>query len=459
MRSYTITLNHYHMKIIIAGAGAVGTHLAKLLSRENHDITLMDESPEKLEDISSNFDILALPLAPSSISALNQAEVGKADLFIGVTPDEAHNMTACMLASKLGAKKTVARVDNYEYTLPQHRDFFKTVGIDSIIYPEMLAGKEILHNIKRSWIRQWWEVQDGALILIGVKVRQNAQILDKPLKDLCGTDSPYHIVAIKRGDETVIPHGGDCLRALDVVYFMTTPKYVNYIRDLAGKEVYPDVSNVIIMGGGSTAVHLVDAMPDYMHAKIIEADVRRAEKLNEVVTNPRSMVIRGDGRDLSLLEEEGIRKTQAFCALTENSETNILACLAAKRLGVRKTVAMVENTDYISMAESLDIGTIINKKTFAASHIYQMMLKADITSVKSLTVANADVAEFSVSPEARIIRKPVKDLDLPTCVTLGGLVRDGHGELINGTTLIRPGDTVVAFCLNGGIKKLEKFFK
>ena len=171
------------------------------------------------------------------------------------------------------------------------------------------------------------------------------------------------------------------------------------------------------------------------------------------------MVIRGDGRDLSLLEEEGIRKTQAFCALTENSETNILACLAAKRLGVRKTVAMVENTDYISMAESLDIGTIINKKTFAASHIYQMMLKADITSVKSLTVANADVAEFSVSPEARIIRKPVKDLDLPTCVTLGGLVRDGHGELINGTTLIRPGDTVVAFCLNGGIKKLEKFFK
>lgn len=362
------------MKIIIAGAGAVGTHLAKLLSRENHDITLMDESPEKLEDISSNFDILALPLAPSSISALNQAEVGKADLFIGVTPDEAHNMTACMLASKLGAKKTVARVDNYEYTLPQHRDFFKTVGIDSIIYPEMLAGKEILHNIKRSWIRQWWEVQDGALILIGVKVRQNAQILDKPLKDLCGTDSPYHIVAIKRGDETLIPHGGDCLRALDVVYFMTTPKYVNYIRDLAGKEEYPDVSNVIIMGGGSTAVHLVDAMPEYMHAKIIEADARRAEKLNEVVTNPRSMVIRGDGRDLSLLEEEGIRKTQAFCALTENSETNILACLAAKRLGVRKTVAMVENTDYISMAESLDIGTIINKKTFAASHIYQMML-------------------------------------------------------------------------------------
>ena len=447
------------MKIIIAGAGAVGTHLAKLFSQEHHDITLMDENPEKLEDLASDFDILTLPLSPSSISALREAEVDHADLFIGVTPDEAHNMTACMLASKLGAKKTVARVDNYEYTLPEHREFFRTVGIDSIIYPEMLAGQEILHNIKRSWIRQWWEVQNGALILLGAKLRRSAQILEQPLKDLCGPDSPYHIVAVKRDDETVIPHGGDCLRDGDIVYFMTTPKYINYIRDLAGKEDYPDVQNVFIMGGGSTAVHLVNAMPDYMRAKIIEANPRRAERLNEVVHNKHTLIIHGDGRDLSLLEEEGIRKAQAFAALTENSETNILACLAAKRLGVRKTVAMVENTDYISMAESLEIGTIINKKTFAASHIYQMMLKADITSVKSLTVANADVAEFSVSPEARVVNHAVKDLGLPSTVTLGGLVRGGEGQLINGSTLIQPGDTVVAFCLAGGIKKLEKYFK
>ena len=447
------------MKIIIAGAGAVGTHLAKLLSQEHHDITLMDESPEKLEDLSSNFDILTLPLSPSSINALKEAEVDGADLFIGVTPDEAHNMTACMLASKLGAKKTVARVDNYEYTLPEHRDFFRTVGIDSIIYPEMLAGAEILHNIKRSWIRQWWEVQNGALILLGAKLRHSAQILEQPLKDLCGPESPYHIVAVKRDDETVIPHGGDCLHHGDIVYFMTTPKYINYIRDLAGKEDYPDVQNVFVMGGSSTTVHLVNAMPDYMRAKVIEANPKRAERLNEVIHNKHALIIHGDGRDLSLLEEEGIRKAQAFAALTENAETNILACLAAKRLGVRKTVAMVENTDYISMAESLEIGTIINKKTFAASHIYQMMLKADITSVKSLTVANADVAEFAVSPEARIVRSPVKDLHLPSCVTLGGLVRNGEGLLINGSTQILPGDTVVAFCLAGGIKKLEKYFK
>ena len=159
------------------------------------------------------------------------------------------------------------------------------------------------------------------------------------------------------------------------------------------------------------------------------------------------------------MQEEGIRHAQAFVALTENSETNILSCLAAKRLGVRKTVAMVENTDYIGMAESMDIGTIINKKTFAASHIYQMMLRADVTSVKSLTVANADVAEFTVSDGTKIASKPIKDLHLPSTVTLGGLVRNGEGVLINGNTMLHPGDTVVAFCLSGGIKKLEKFFK
>lgn len=447
------------MKIIIAGAGAVGTHLAKLLSREHHDITLMDEMPEKLEGISTNFDLMTVCASPSSIEALREAEVGRADLFIGVTPDEAHNMTCCMLASKLGAKKTVARVDNFEYTLQEHVEFFKTVGIDSIIYPEMLAGYEIMHNIKRSWVRQWWEFQDGALVMLGVKVRKTARILDIPLKDLCGPESPFHVVAIKRQNDTLIPHGNDCLGDGDVVYFMTTPKYVNYIREIAGKEDYPDVKNLFIMGGGSTAVHAVSRMPDYMHAKIVEADAKRCDRLNEVVRNPHTLIIHGDGRDLDLLVEEGIRTTQAFVALTENSETNILACLAAKRLGVRKTVAMVENTDYINMAESLDIGSIINKKTLAAGHIYQMMLKADVTTVKSLTVANADVAEFVVAEGAKITRKQVKDLSLPATVTLGGLVRQGKGVLINGGTQIRPGDRVVAFCLENAVKKIERYFK
>lgn len=447
------------MKIIIAGAGAVGTHLAKLLSKERHDITLIDEQPERLDGVGNNFELLTLCALPSAISTLKEAEAGKADLFIAVTPDEAHNVTCCILASKLGARKTVARVDNYEYTLPEHREFFRTVGIDSIIYPEMLAGNEIIHNVKHSWVRQWLEVQGGKLLMLGVKLRASARILNIPLRELCGPDSPYHIVAVKRGTDTIIPHGADALTEGDVAYFMTTPKFVKHIQEMAGKENYPDVRSIFIMGGGHTAMQTLRLLPDNIHAKVVEADAGRCRKLNEELNRRNVLILHGDGRDQDLLAEEGLGKADAFVALTENSETNILACMAAKRFGVRKTVAMVENTDYISMAESFDIGSIINKKTFAASHIYQMMLKADIETMKSLTVANADVAEFVVKDHVRLTQKPVKDLKLPSTLTLGGLVRDGKGLLINGMTQIQPGDTVVAFCLENAVKQLEKYLK
>lgn len=446
------------MKILIAGAGAVGTHLAKLLAREHHDIILIDETEEKLSDINSNFDLMALHGNPSSIAILKEAGADRADLFIGVTPDEARNMTCCMLAAKLGTKKTVARVDNYEYTLAENRAFFKSVGIGSVIYPELLAGREIAHNVQRSWTRQWIEVQGGALVLIGIKVRRNARLLDIPLRNLCGPEAPYHVVAIKRNGDTLIPHGNDSLQDGDLVYFMTTPKYADYMREITGKEDYPDVKNLFIMGGGDTSLHTVQNMPDGMHAKIFEADERRCAELGEIVTNKHTMIIHGDGRDPELLADEGIHRAQAFAALSDNSEANILACLAAKQMGVRKTVAMVENTDYIGMAENLDIGSIVNKKTLAAGHIYQMMLKADVASMKSLVVANADVAEFPVPEGARITRKPIKDLGLPVTVTLGGLVREGRGLLINGNTQILPGDTVVAFCLENAINKLARFF-
>ena len=447
------------MKIIIAGAGAVGKHLAKLLSRERFDITIMDESEERMADLSSNFDLLTITDSPSSISALKEAEVAKADLFIGVTPDEAHNMTCCMLASKLGAKKTVARVDNFEYTLPENRDFFKSVGISSVIYPEVLAGKEIIHNIKHSWVRLWLELKDGKLLLLGVKFRKSSHILGKELKDIFPPDAPCHIVAVKREDETLILHGHDSICDGDIVYFMTTPDYVPFIRELSGKENYPDVKTVYIMGGSDTAVHSVMNMPDYMTAKIFETDSRRCKELNNIIEKKNVWIFNSSDLDYDLLTEEGLERADAFAALTDNSEANILACLSAKHLGVRKTVAMVENSDYIKIAEHLDIGYIINKKTFAASHIYQMLLKADVTNVKNLIVANADVAEFQVKEGARVTKHDVLDLGLPETVTLGALVRDGQPQLVNGRTRLKAGDTVVAFCLENAISKLEKFFK
>ena len=445
------------MKIIIAGAGAVGTHLAKLLSREKQDIILMDDNEERLSTLSSNFDLMTVTASPTSIQGLKEVGARDADLFIAVTPDESRNMTACMLATNLGAKKTVARIDNYEYLLPKNKEFFKKLGVDSLIYPEMLAAKEIVSSIRMSWVRQWWDFCGGSLILIGTKMREKAEILDIPLHQLAETDKPYHVVAIKRCNETLIPRGDDVIKLHDIVYFTTTRKYVPYIRKIAGKEDYADVRNVMIMGGSRIAVRTAQYVPDYMQVKIIDNDLSRCNRLTELLDD-KVMIINGDGRDMDLLIEEGLKNTEAFVALTENSETNILSCLAAKRMGVSKTVAEVENIDYIGMAESLDIGTVINKKMITASHIYQMMLDADVSNVKCLTFANADVAEFTVKADSKITNHQVKDLGLPKGTTIGGLIRQGEGVVVTGNTQILPGDHVVVFCLSMMIKKIEKYF-
>ena len=266
-------------------------------------------------------------------------------------------------------------------------------------------------------------------------------------------------MAIKRQGETIIPGGMDTLKLNDLTYFMTTKEYIPYIRKIVGKEHYTDVKNVIIMGGGKTAVRAALTTPDYMNVKIIEKSGERCEKLNQLLADSDTMVIHGDGRDLGLLEEEGIHNTQAFVALTGNAETNILACLTAKKLGVRKTVAMVENLDYVSMAESLDIGTIINKKTIAASHIFQQMLDADVSNLRSLMLVDSEVAEFVAAEGSRVVKKQVKDLGLPFGVTIGGLVRAGQGMLVSGSSQIQPGDSVMVFCHETKLHHVEKYFK
>ncbi|MDO4980466.1 MAG: Trk system potassium transporter TrkA [Prevotellaceae bacterium] len=449
------------MNIIIVGAYAIGTHLAKLLSRSNNDTVLIDDSEVRLAGVSGDYDLMTYLAPPASFKTLKEAGVSNADLFIAVTPDHFLNITCCMMAHSLGAKKTVAKVDENEYLEENHQAFFKEVGIDSLIYPEHLAAIDICNGLKMSWVRQRWDVHNSALVMLGIKMRETAEILNQPLKELSKPDTPYHVVAVKRGDDTIIPRGDDELKLHDMVYFMTKRDTIPYVRKIVGKEHYVDVKNVMIMGGGTTAVRAISLLPEYMNAKIIEMDEARCEELNELIDNDRVMIINGDGRDLTLLRDEGIGNTQAFVALTSNAETNILACLTAKRMGVRKTVAVVENMDYVSMAESLDIGTIINKKALAASRIYQMMLDEDVSvsNIKFLTTANADVAEFTAQQGSKVTRKRVFELGLPNGVTIGGLVRNGVGQLVSGGTQIEAGDNVVVFCHNINMSKVEKFFK
>ena len=447
------------MKIVIAGAGAVGTHLAKLLAREHHDVVLIDNSQKRLAGLANYVDILTIEGYPMSLDTLEKADVKSADLVVGVTPEESVNMMCCILAKRMGAKKTVARIDSNDYLDKTHREYFQQLGIDSMVYPEGLVGKEINRLIERPWVRQWWEVQDGQLVVLGVKMRKGCALLDKPISEICGQDAPLHITAIKRAGETIIPHGNDVIRVNDLAFIMTTANHVEYVQNVVGKANTPETTNVVYMGSSPSTICSINTLPSSIHGKVFEPDAEMVERLERKVTNPRVMLFNADARDTDTLLDENIKNHQVFIAATDNSETNILACMAARRLGVPKTIAMVENSDYIAFAEGLDIGSIINKKTFAAGHIYRMMLRSDVESVKSLNIAAAAVAEYHVKEGSLITKRPVKELGFPAYANIGGFVRRGKGHFVNGETMFLPGDTVVVFCLDGYLKKLERFFK
>ena len=444
------------MKILIAGAGAVGTHLAKLLGQEDHEITLMDANKERLAIIRDNTDVLTYIGNCTSLKDLTEAGIANADLYIGVTPEESKNITSCMLAANLGAKKTLARIDNYEYLLPKNTEFFEKLGIHSMIYPELIAAREIAMALKTPWTRFWWELCNGTVILAGAKVRENAPIVNKYLHELVQESKQFHLVAIKRDTRTLIPKGSDQILANDILYFTTLRKHVHVLPDILGKKSF-ETKRIIFMGGSRITMRTIQQLPQNISIKIIEQDRERAEKLVETAP-PNVTVFVEDGRNAEFLLREGITEIDAFLALTDNSEANILGCMMAKQYGVKKTVAEVENIDYISMAERFDIGTVINKKLISASKIYELLLKADASNIKSLTFAEANVGEVIAKPNSRVTKKLIKNLNLPPDITFGALIRNGEPMLVDGDTLIEPYDQVVVFFLNKSLKSIEKLF-
>lgn len=443
------------MRIVIAGAGEVGSHLAKLLSYENQDIVLVDADAGKLASLDSNYNLMTMEGRPTSIQALRDAGVEHCDLFIAVSPYEAINIISCSIAKQLGALKTVARIDNYEFMNKDNKGYFNAMGVDSLIYPEYLAAQEILTALRRPWVRHWFELHDGEIILVGVKMRESAKILGMQLKDLPALQPSFHISAIKRRHSTIIPRGDDYIKLNDILYFTTTRNHVEDLLDICGKTNY-EVNKVLIMGGSRIAVRTIALAGDEYDFKIIEKDLNVCRKLAEQC--PDCDIIHGDARDIEVLREEGIDEVDAFIALTDSSETNILACIMAKEFGVAKTIAEVENLQLISEAEGLNIGTTINKKLLASSTIFQLLLDSDSSTSKCHALTDAEVAEIEARPGSKITRGPVKDLNLSRDMTIAGLVRDGVGMLVTGNTIIQPGDHVVVFCLTGALHKIERLF-
>lgn len=430
--------------------------MAKLLSREDMEISLLDANPERLGDLDANYDLLTKAGSPTSIHDLTDIGVRDADLFIAVTPTEAENISSCLIANQLGAKKTLARIDNYEYLIPENKQIFERMGLNHLIYPEVLAADEIVEALKINWLRYHIPLCDGALELCVVKVRENAEVVNKKFSSGFFNHGFYRVVAIKRGQNTIIPRGGDEIKPEDMVYAVCTNENMNILREHMGKQKR-DIHNIIVYGGSRIAQKTIQELPDGLNIKILEADRDACYHLSDKVNN--ALIVNADGSDMNVLQAEGIQDADAFIAVTGRSEANIFACLAAKRFGVRKTIAEVENIDYIPMAETLDIGTVLNKKTIAAAYIYQMLLDASVLNVRNLTSADAEIVEFVAAEGHRITKHKIRELDLPEEVNIGAIVRAGEAVLVNGETLILPGDQVVVFCKQQAIRQMERFFK
>lgn len=443
------------MKIIIAGAGEVGCHLAIMLSGEDQDIILIDGDQSKLDAIDSNYNLMTWNGSTSSFQTLRDVGVKDCDLYVAVTPFETRNITSCSIAKRLGATKTVARIDNSEFLKPENGKILKSVGADYLIYPENLAANEIHSALQHNWTRYWGELHDGKLVLIGVKLHTKSELIDKKLRDITFSTHDFHVAAIKRNNETIIPTGNDELRHDDIVYFITTPPFIDQVREICGKRKRV-IKRAMIMGGTRIAKRFATLYGDKYDVRIIESNRAVCE---EMATNlPNCEIVHGDGRDIEVLRENNIYQYDAFLALTDSSEGNILSCLTAKEFGVPKTVADVENLQFFSQAENLNIGTIINKKLLASSKIFKLLLDADESSAKFLVLADAEVAELQAKKGSKITKALVKDLHLPFGMTLAALARGEQCELISGMTQIQPGDYVVVFCLSGMFSKVEKLF-
>jgi len=445
------------MRIVIAGAGEVGSHLAKMLSNENHDIVLIDTDEEKLRDIGSLYDLMTIHGSATSISLLKDASIKRVDLFLAVTHSEEINITATILGKKLGAKKTIARIDNKEYLNPSNKEIFINLGIDYMIYPEMIAANEVVGLLHQSGSADVVDFSGGKLSMYVLRLNENAPIINKTLAELTNNDKPleYRAVAITRDTRTIIPRGDDTFEANDHVYVISHQTGIIELLKYTGSENY-DINNIMILGGSRIGKGAAAQLGRQHNVKLIEINREKAYTLSNILDT--TLVINGDGNNFDLLMQEGLQKMDAFIAVTGNSETNVLSCVLAKQVGVRKTIAEVENIDYIKLAENMGIDTIINKKLITASRIFRFTMTGEVASIKCLTGTEAEVMEFVVKPGSTITDGSLSELDFPKDAIIGGVIRGKSSFIATGDSEIKPNDKVVVFALPSAIPKMAKYF-
>ena len=448
------------MKIIIAGAGEVGFHLAKLLSFEAQDITLIDSNKESLSYADNHLDIRVIKGDATSLAVLKDANVNNTDLLIAVTSSETTNITVCVLAKQLGVHQTIARISNTEFIRHKEEMQFEKLGIDELISPESLAATEIESLLNESAFNERFEFEGGKLTMLGLNLSRNASFVGKTVREAAEILPEIHFVpiAIQRfGTQyTVIPRGDTLFKENDQVYFITSPGGVDELYRLSGK-VKEAIKDVMILGGSRIGQKTAKSLCEHkFKVKLVEKNKEKAFDLADELS--KALVINGDGRNVELLEEENIEEMDAFVAVTGNSETNIMSCLMAKSKGVKKTVALVENIDYFQLSQSIGVDTLVNKKLIAANAIFRYIRKGEVVALTQLNNLNAELMEFEVKENSKVCDKYIKSLNFPRSAIIGGVIRDNEGLIALGDFKIKAKDKVVVCCLPRAISKVENLF-
>lgn len=445
------------MNIVIAGDGEVGLHLAKELADENHNITIVDPNEDLLKMVESHTDLMTITGDSTSISVLNSANIKKTDLLISVVHNEQINIITAILAKKLGAKKTIARVNSLENITKENREIYESLGIDALICPEEIAAEEIVNLLYQTAATEIINFNGGRLSLFLIKLEDNAPVMHKSLNEiaLMHPHLNFRAVAIHRNSTTIIPKGDDHFLPNDLTYVITKSEGVDDLLKLSGKSPF-EIKNVMVVGGGRVGRTVCKLLEQKINIKLFESDKERCFNLTDYLDE--TLVINGDARDIQLLEDEDIGGVDAFIAVTNNSETNILTCLHARKFGVKKTIALVENIDYIEISQNIGIDTIINKKLITASYIVKFTMGSEVTSLKCLSGVDAEVMELVAKSTSIITKKRIRDLKFPEGALIGGICRGEESFIATGDFQIIEGDKVVVFSLPKAIHKVDKLF-
>ena len=445
------------MKIVISGIGEMGSHLARMLSGNGHDITVIDSDSKALNELGNLADLITVEGDTTTFAVLRRAGVRRCDLFIAVNHDETKNILSAIMAKQLGAKKSIARIDHNEYLEPNNKEMFIDMGIDYLFHPEQVAALEVTNLLGHTSTTDYVDFSGGLLALVVVKLEPTSPLIGRKLMELAddGSISEFRAVAITRGSQTIIPRGQDVFFEGDVVYIIARKDAAKRVTELSGQKSV-EVKNLMILGGSRIGVRVALELQDDMNVKMIEYNGEKAYRLAEELD--RTLIIHEDGRNLDAMLEEGLSTTDAFLAVTGRSETNILAAMQAKRMGVKKVIAEVENLNYIRLAESVGIDTIINKKRVTASNIFRFTMSTDVQAIRCLSGSEAEVLEFIVKPNSPATKCMIKDMRLPQDVIIGGIVRGDKVFIAVGDTRINAYDRVVVFSMPGSIATVGEFF-